>query len=122
MKIKVLIVDDSPFIHKAVTRALAGDIYEICGIGKNGKEGVELYFKLKPDVVTMDITMPVMNGLETAKMIVAQDPKARIIMLSAMGDEALIENAKAVGMKAFLQKPFKPEELVTAVRKIYLEG
>jgi len=122
MKIKVLIVDDSPFIHKAITRALSDDIYEICGIAKNGKEGVELYSQLKPDVVTMDITMPVMDGLDSSKQILALDPKARIIMLSAMGDETLMEQAKSIGVKLFLQKPFKSEELVLTVRKIYLEG
>lgn len=114
-KVRVLIVDDSPFIHKAITRALNGDRFEICGIGNNGKEGAELYAKMKPDLVTMDITMPVMDGLDSAREIIRQDPQAKIIMLSAMGDEELMNSAKAIGIRVFLQKPFKSDEMMKAI-------
>jgi len=112
-KIKILVVDDSPFIHKAVTRAVnTTEEYEICGIAKNGKEGVEQYATLKPDLVTMDITMPIMDGLEAAQMIIGQDPAAKIVMLSAMGDEELMAKAKEIGIKSFIQKPFKNDEFI----------
>ena len=114
-KIRVLIVDDSPFIHKAITRALNSEAYEICGIGNNGKEGAEMFVKLKPDVVTMDITMPVMDGLESARAILEQHPSAKIVMLSAMGDEALMNEAKSIGIRVFLQKPLKPDGLIAAI-------
>ena len=117
-KIRVLIVDDSPFIHKAITRALNSEAYEICGIGANGREGAELYAKLKPDIVTMDITMPVLDGLGSAKEILQGDSGARIIMLSAMGDEELMKSAKAIGIRVFLQKPFKSEELLRAIGQL----
>ena len=117
-KIRVLIVDDSPFIHKAITRALNSEAYEICGIGANGREGAELYAKLKPDIVTMDITMPVLDGLGSAKEILLGDSGARIIMLSAMGDEELMKSAKAIGIRVFLQKPFKSEELLRAIGQL----
>lgn len=117
-KTRVMIVDDSPFIHKAISRALNNDDFEVCGIGSNGKEGAELYAKLKPDVVTMDITMPVMDGLDSAKLIMQGDPQAKIIMLSAMGDEELMKSAKAIGIRVFLQKPFKSDEMIKAIRAV----
>jgi two-component system chemotaxis response regulator CheY len=120
--IRVLVVDDSPFIHKAIARALSDGLHEICGIGKNGREGIDLYFDLSPDVVTMDITMPVMDGLNAAKAILTRDPQAKIIMLSAMGDEELIAGAKEMGVGLFLQKPFKSPELQAAIHSICGEG
>ena len=117
-KIRVLIVDDSPFIHKAITRALNPAEYEICGIGANGRQGVDLYAKEKPDVVTMDITMPILDGLGAAREIMKGDPRARIIMLSAMGDEELMKSAKEIGIRVFLQKPFKSEELLKAIKQV----
>jgi CheY-specific phosphatase CheX/CheY-like chemotaxis protein len=118
MKIRVLVVDDSPFIHKAIARALPDEDYEICGSGKNGQEGVELYKKLHPDVVTMDITMPIMDGLAAAKEIIGIDPEARIIMLSAMGDEEIAQDARAIGIRALLQKPFKTPEVISAINEV----
>ena len=117
-KTRVLVVDDSPFIHKAITRALSLEEYEICGIGANGKEGFELFNSLKPDVVTMDITMPIMDGLTASRKILEGDPKAKILMLSAMGDDALMNEAKTIGIRVFLQKPFKAEELNAAISRI----
>lgn len=116
-KIKVLIVDDSPFIHKAITRALDSDDYEICGIAKNGREGVELYSAHRPDVVTMDITMPVMDGLAAAREIMSGDPGARIVMMSAMGDEEIMAEARNCGISQFIQKPFKNPDLAAALKK-----
>jgi DNA-binding NarL/FixJ family response regulator len=118
MKIRVLVVDDSPFIHKAIARILPEDDYEICGSGKNGQEGVDLYQRLAPDVVTMDITMPIMDGLAAAREILRKDPKAKIIMLSAMGDEEIVQEAKAVGIKMLLQKPFKAPDMLAALGKV----
>ncbi|GAB6181418.1 response regulator [Desulfotomaculum defluvii] len=119
-KLRLLIVDDSPFIHKNIKKALPADKFDICGVAQNGKEGLELFFSLNPDVVTMDITMPVMDGLEAAEAILARDKRARIIMLSAMGDEELIEKAKAIGVRAFLQKPFKADEMMTAIKRVFV--
>ncbi|MGD0621678.1 MAG: response regulator [Thermacetogeniaceae bacterium] len=119
MKIRILVVDDSPFIYKAIARILPEDDYEICGSGKNGQEGVELYQRLKPDVVTMDITMPIMDGLAAAREILRRDPKAKIIMLSAMGDEEIVQEAKTAGIKMILKKPFKAPDMLAALSKVY---
>ena len=116
-KIRLLVVDDSPFIHKAVKRALPAETYEICGIGKNGREGVSLYETLAPDLVTMDITMPIMDGFEASKEIRKKNDKACIIMLSAMGDEEGVEKAKEMGSTIFIQKPFKNHEFAAALEK-----
>lgn len=116
-KIRLLVVDDSPFIHKAVKRALPNDKYEICGMAKNGREGVSLYETLSPDIVTMDITMPIMDGLDASREILTKDSHARIIMLSAMGDEEIIEKAQEIGIQIFLQKPFKNYEFAEALEK-----
>jgi len=117
-RIRVLVVDDSPFIHKAISRALNSDQYEICGIAKNGREGVDMYTSTAPDVVTMDVTMPVMSGLASAKEIMAKNPGAKIIMLSAMGDEEILTEAKSLGIREFLQKPFKSPELISTIQKL----
>ncbi len=120
--IRILIVDDSPFIHKTITRALGNDEYEICGIASNGREGVDMYAALKPDVITMDITMPVMDGLAASKEIMMKNPRAKIIMLSALGDEKSLNEAKTIGISTFLQKPFKNDDLIGAIQKIYGES
>lgn len=120
-KIKVLIVDDSPLVHKLIAKALPGDSFEVCGVAKNGREGLELYDELHPDVVTMDITMPVMDGLTAAQEILVRDGRARIIMLTSRGDKGSVEKAKALGIDAFIQKPFAPDQLLKTIQRLTLE-
>ncbi len=115
---KVLVIDDSPFIFKAVKRALEPNGFEIIGHGENGKLGLELYQQNKPDIITLDVTMPVMDGLETARALLQIDPSVKIIMLSAMGDDDLMADAKNIGVRSFLSKPFKAEELLDAVNHL----
>jgi two-component system chemotaxis response regulator CheY len=115
---KVLVIDDSPFIFKAVKKALEPNGFEITGHGENGKLGLELYQQNKPDIITLDVTMPVMDGLETAKALLQINPSVKIIMLSAMGDDDLIAAAKKIGVKSFLSKPFKAEELLNAINAL----
>jgi two-component system, chemotaxis family, chemotaxis protein CheY len=115
---KVLVVDDSPFIFKAVKKALEPNGFEMVGHAENGKIGLEMYDQFKPDIITLDVTMPVMDGLETAKNLYSKNPKIKIIMLSAMGDEDLMKQARAFGVKNFISKPFKAEELLSLVRSM----
>jgi two-component system chemotaxis response regulator CheY len=117
-KIRVLVVDDALFTHRAIAKALPGDFFEICGVARNGREGIKMYAELVPDVVTMDVTMPVLDGLAAAREILTADASAKIIMLTARGDEELVAAAKKLGIDVFLQKPFKPGQLVTAIQKI----
>ncbi|MBC9785305.1 response regulator [Heliobacterium chlorum] len=112
---RIMLVDDSPFIHKALSKALVPAGYEICGTFRNGLQAVEAYGNLLPDLLIMDITMPVMDGVQAAREITARYPGAKIAMLSAMGDEDILTEAKEAGALGFMTKPFANEELLAAV-------
>lgn len=118
---KILIVDDSPIIHKVIRRVLEPQGFEICACGNNGKEGVELYKNHRPDLVTMDITMPIKDGIEAGIEILEYDSKAKIIMLSSMGDDTIVEEAKKVGMKHFATKPFNDDDFISTIVSILNE-
>lgn len=112
----VMIVDDAAFMRLNL-RNILKDSYEIVGEAKNGLEAVEMYKKLSPDIVTMDITMPVMDGLEAIRAIKAYDPDSKIIVCSAMGQQKMIIEAIEAGAKDFIVKPFKEERVLAAVKK-----
>ncbi|MGN1125069.1 MAG: response regulator [Candidatus Gastranaerophilaceae bacterium] len=114
----VLVIDDSPFVFKAVTKALTGSDYEVVGNALDGQMGIDKYVQLKPDVITLDVTMPIMDGLETAQNLFKINPDVRIIMLSAMGDETLLNQAREIGIKHFLTKPFKPDALISKLNEV----
>ncbi|MCX7711997.1 MAG: response regulator [Clostridia bacterium] len=115
---RILIVDDSPIIHNLLRKTLESNGYEVCGDAKNGREGVDLFNSLAPDLVFMDITMPIMDGIEAARSIKGQNPEAKIIMLSAMGDEEIMSQAKEIGIDIFLKKPFDDYKIVSAISKL----
>lgn len=112
---KILIVDDSPLIHKMIQRTLDPLGFLIVGNAKNGREGVELFKSLNPDMVTMDITMPILDGIEASAQIIKEDPIAKILMLSAMGDDDIKKQAKDKGVRHFITKPFQAENLIKSV-------
>jgi two-component system, chemotaxis family, chemotaxis protein CheY len=107
----VLVVDDALFMRTALTNMLEEWGLQVVGQGANGKEAVALYEQLKPDLVTMDLTMPVMSGIEALKIIRQQDPNAKIIMITALGQQRIIVDAIENGAKDFITKPFQPEKL-----------
>jgi len=92
--------------------------YEICGEAENGQMAIELYKELKPDLITMDITMPEMNGIEVVKAIRAFDPGANIIMCSAMGQQAMVMEAIQAGAKDFIVKPFQQDRILQAIGRV----
>ncbi|MBF0547881.1 MAG: response regulator [Candidatus Riflebacteria bacterium] len=113
----VLIVDDAAFMRMMIRDILSKNGYEILGEAQTGKEAVELYKKLKPDLVTMDITMPEMNGIDAVRAIKSLDPGAKIIMCSAMGQQAMVIDAIQAGARDFVVKPFQPNRVLEAVQK-----
>jgi two-component system chemotaxis response regulator CheY len=114
----VLVVDDAAFMRISIRKMLEKNGYEVIGEAENGAVAVEKYFELKPYIVTMDITMPEMNGLEALKAIVAKDKNANILMVSAMGQEAMVKDAVLSGAKGFIVKPFKEDSLIKALSKM----
>jgi two-component system, chemotaxis family, chemotaxis protein CheY len=115
---KVLIVDDAKFMRMTLSNILKKANHEIVGEGENGKEAVELYRALRPDVVTLDITMPIMNGLEAVKTIKQEDPNAKIIICSAMGQQKMVVEAIEAGALDFIVKPFDEPRVIDAVNRV----
>ncbi|SHI58529.1 two-component system, chemotaxis family, response regulator CheY [Clostridium amylolyticum] len=114
---KVLIVDDAAFMRMMIKDILEKNGFEVVGEASNGIKAVELYKKERPDVVTMDITMPDMDGIEAVKQIKAFDPSSRIIMCSAMGQQSMVMDAIRAGAKDFIVKPFQADRVLEAIRK-----
>jgi len=114
----VLVVDDSNFMRKMMISLLTKNGYEVIGEANNGKLGVSQYKELKPDVVTMDVTMDVMNGLEALSRIIGYDPDANVIMVSSMGQDTIVRDAIMLGAKNFLVKPFDDKQVLDAFRKL----
>ncbi|MCT8976147.1 response regulator [Clostridium sp. CX1] len=115
---KILIVDDAAFMRMMIKDILEKNGYEVVGEANNGIKAVELYKKEKPDVVTMDITMPDMDGIEAVKAIKAFDPAAKIIMCSAMGQQTMVMDAIKAGARDFIVKPFQPDRVLEAIKKV----
>jgi len=116
--VKVLIVDDASFMRISIKNMISKNGYEVVGEAENGAVAIEKYKELSPDIVTMDITMPEMSGLDAMKTIVSQDPKAKVIMVSAMGQETIVRDAVLSGAKGFIVKPFKEDGLLSALKKL----
>jgi len=114
---RVLIVDDAAFMRMMLKDILTKNGYEIVGEAENGAIAVEKYKELRPDLVTMDITMPEMDGISAVKKIKSMDANARIVMCSAMGQQAMVIDAIQAGARDFIVKPFQPERVLEAVQK-----
>ncbi len=110
----VLVVDDALFMRTAVGNMFKEWGFDV-GVATNGKEAVELYSELQPDIVTMDITMPVMSGLDAVKQIIPRYPDAKIIMITALGQQKIIVEALENGAKDFITKPFDSKQFKMVV-------
>lgn len=117
MSARVLIVDDLAFIKLIIRDTLEKTGFEVAGEASNGIEAVEMYKRLKPDIVLMDITMPRMDGIQALQEIMKADSGAKVIMCSALGQQKLIIQSIQLGAKDFIVKPFKPERIVGAIKK-----
>lgn len=114
---RILVVDDSSFAYNEIMEIVPPEEYEVVGHAKDGEEGIRLYEELKPDIVTMDIIMPGIDGMEAAKEIIARDPSAthKIVMLSSLCDMDTLEEVHALGMKHLIPKPIEKDILLFAI-------
>jgi len=114
----VLVIDDSEHMRITIKGMINDKGFNVIGEAGNGNEGVEKYKELKPDIVTMDVTMSGINGVEALKQIVKHDPGASVIMVSAMGQDIVVKDAIMSGAKGFIVKPFSEQQILETLGKI----
>ncbi len=115
---RILVTDDTAFMRLLLQKILTEGGYDVVGEADNGKEAVRLFERHRPDLVTMDVTMPILNGVEALKRIRAVDPDARVLMVSAMGQKNMVMQALREGAQGFLIKPFEKEKVLQAVAEV----
>ncbi|EAC2993612.1 TPA: response regulator [Listeria monocytogenes] len=115
--LKLLIVDDAMFMRTMIKNIVKDSDFEVVAEAENGLEAVKKYDEVKPDIVTLDITMPEMDGLEALAQIMAKDPSAKVIMCSAMGQQGMVVDAIKKGAKDFIVKPFQADRVLEALEK-----
>lgn len=118
MSKRIMVVDDSRMIGMQMKNMLEGTDFEVAAYCRDGEEAVDQYSQVKPDLVTMDIIMPGMDGLEAAQAILEEDPEARIIMVSSLAYDDTFEEATAIGAKGFIDKPFEKEKLIEIFEQV----
>lgn len=118
MKKKLLVVDDSVFIWDEIRHIVEDTDYEVVGCSKSGEQAIGFYEEMKPDLVTMDIILPGIDGIQTAKTILEKWPEAKIIMLSSLAYDDTIEEAKKIGASGFLFKPFEQDAVLSEFQKV----
>lgn len=118
MSNKILVVDDASFMRMMIKDILTKNGFEVLGEAENGLKAVEKYKELNPDLVIMDITMPEMDGIQAVKEIKKINSDAKIVMCSAMGQQAMVIEAIQAGAKDFIVKPFQADRVVDAVKKV----
>lgn len=115
---KILIVDDSLFMRQSLRAVLERNDFEVIGEAENGIVGVQKYKELKPDIVTLDITMPQMDGLQALDEMKAFDKDCKVVMVSAVGQESNVRKAVMKGAKSFIVKPFKEEHIIKVLNSV----
>lgn len=114
----VLIVDDAIFMRTMIADILKGAGFDVVGEASTGVEAIQLYKDLRPDLVTMDIVMPDMGGIDAVRAIIEEDPDAKVLMCSAMGQQGLVVEAIQAGARDFVVKPFQPSRVLEAVQRL----
>lgn len=113
----VLIVDDVPYVRKTLAEILSDAHYQVVGEASDGNEAAALYQKLRPSIITMDVVMPGLSGIEATKKILKIDKDARVVVISAMGQEALVMEAINVGARDYILKPFSAQEVLRTIER-----
>ncbi len=121
---RILVADDASFMRMMIKEIVQEEGFEVAGEASDGVQAVERYRELQPDIVTMDIVMPRKSGIDALKAIMQLDPKACVVMCSALGQESLVAESLAAGARDFIVKPFKPAAVLATLRKLVekLEG
>ena len=114
----ILVVDDAAFMRMMLKDILTKAGYTVCGEATNGAEALDKYKELSPDLVTLDITMPEVDGIQALKNIRAYDSNARVVMCSAMGQQAMVIESIQAGAKDFIVKPFQADRVKEAIKKV----
>lgn len=115
---RILIVDDASFMRGSLKHIAETAGHEVVGMAKNGVQALELYKELTPDLVTLDVLMPVADGLGTLKAIIAEDSKAKVIMITALGMEEKKEEARKLGASGYIRKPFTLDEIAEEITRV----
>lgn len=115
---RVLVVDDAAFMRITIKNMLSKNGFEVVGEAENGAIAIQKAQELQPDIMTLDITMPEVTGLEALKVIMKTNPKINVVMVSALGQEAMVKEAVMSGAKGFVVKPFKEDIIVSALNKL----
>ncbi len=115
---KILVIDDSRTSRKVLRNILEEKGHEIIGEAVNGEEGFKLFKELQPDLVTLDITMPVLDGIEALELIMDYNKEAKVIMVTAAGQKKKMVEALKFGASEFISKPFEPEQIITIISKV----
>lgn len=118
MGVRIMVVDDAAFMRMMIKDILSKNGYEVVAEAENGAKAVEKYQEVKPDLTTMDITMPELDGISALKQIRAMDSSAKVIMCSAMGQQSMVIEAIQAGARDFIVKPFQPDRVLEAIRKV----
>ena len=114
----ILIIDDSPFIKRQITELTQKYDYRVMGHAVNGEEGIRMFTEMKPDLTILDIVMPGIDGMETASVLLQEEPGARILMLSSICDVETIDEVKSLGLKFLIPKPIEPEVLLVTMEML----
>ena len=115
---RILVADDASFMRQMIRDIIEPEGFEVIGEAADGVEVMEKFKELEPDLVMLDIVMPRKSGMDAVRELVTLDPSAKIVMCSALGQEALVMEAIQAGAKDFIVKPFKPEAVLTTLRKV----
>ena len=114
----ILIIDDSPFIKRQITELTQKYDYRVMGHAVNGEEGIRMFTEMKPDLTILDIVMPGIDGMETASVLLQEEPGARILMLSSICDVETIDEVKSLGLKFLIPKPIEPDVLLVTMEML----
>lgn len=119
MSKKIMVVDDSRIAQLQLQEILAGTDYEVTACCQNGEDALKMYDEIQPDLVTMDIVMPGIDGLDTARLILESHPDARVVMISSLAYDDTVDEANSIGAKGFVYKPFDQEKILQAFDKAF---